>query len=574
MVNPPGSKSNEQRNDDIIFSYLSKIEDFIITDKQRSETFANYVKHFSDLKCSLLPSSFNTVTPLSVHVRGFEPEQIYQQLKSINEIRFKSFLATIVKNKTKQKAFGNLLRSPSPEKPSLIEENIKNEENDNEDLSIPTKQISKKKKKSVTFFDSNALNKFLNEQDFQEMSRSNRKINKDDDFEDDNDIDDDDDDNLSLDEENEDATYDEFFDPPSENKQKKKKKKEKIEMENNHVDVDQNEENQEEDDDNEEDIDLENRSEFEKQQIQLKRQIKSIEKDMLSAKPWQLTGEIEGQKRPENSLLEEYVQYDRTTRLAPVITTETTDSIEDLIKQRIRDKVFDDVERKKKPHDNEAQTYKKEIVLEHEKSKMSLAQVYEQEYMKKQTNDKTEKKDERHENIRQIMQNLFIDLDALSNFRFTPKPPVPEVTVVNNLPAILVEEIVPTTVNDSTLLAPEEVHIRPKGDIKADSERTDTDKKHARRLLKHKLKLKSKTKPKKTNPEEEEKEEKRNLLKKLGKMKNVRIEKTDKKRSNEKTARSSTKFFQQLQQSTLTTPTKKRQHSDKTKIIDSKRLKL
>jgi len=72
--------------------------------------------------------------------------------------------------------------------------------------------------------------------------------------------------------------------------------------------------------------------------------------------------------------------------LAPVITDETTGSIEDLIKQRIRDKVFDDVERKKKTQNgDEAQTYKKEILLEHEKSKMSLAQVYEQEYMKKQT---------------------------------------------------------------------------------------------------------------------------------------------------------------------------------------------
>jgi U3 small nucleolar RNA-associated protein MPP10 len=69
-----------------------------------------------------------------------------------------------------------------------------------------------------------------------------------------------------------------------------------------------------------------------------------------------------------------------------VITNETTDTIEDLIKQRIRDKVFDDVERKKKTQNgDEAQAYKKEILLEHEKSKMSLAQVYEQEYMKKQT---------------------------------------------------------------------------------------------------------------------------------------------------------------------------------------------
>lgn len=36
---------------------------------------------------------------------------------------------------------------------------------------------------------------------------------------------------------------------------------------------------------------------------------------MLSSKSWQLTGEVEGYKRPENSLLEEYLQYDRTTRL-------------------------------------------------------------------------------------------------------------------------------------------------------------------------------------------------------------------------------------------------------------------
>jgi len=47
--------------------------------------------------------------------------------------------------------------------------------------------------------------------------------------------------------------------------------------------------------------------------------------------------------------------------------------------------------------------------------------------------------------------------------------------------------------------------LRPKGDVKATSERTDTDKKHARRVLKHKMKLKSTDKPKKANAEDEAK---------------------------------------------------------------------
>lgn len=90
-----------------------------------------------------------------MHVRGFESEQIYQQLKSINESRFKPFLATIAKIKAKQKSFGNLLRPPSPEKsPTPIEENTEKageEEHENEDQSESSKKLSKKKKKSVTY---------------------------------------------------------------------------------------------------------------------------------------------------------------------------------------------------------------------------------------------------------------------------------------------------------------------------------------------------------------------------------------------------------------------------------------
>ena len=102
------------------------------------------------MKCSLLPSSFSTITPISVHVNGFEAEQVYQQLKAINETRFQLLLTTTVKSKTKQKMFGDLLRSPSPEKSSFSEDNIEAKENVTEDLSIPSQNVSRKKKKSVT----------------------------------------------------------------------------------------------------------------------------------------------------------------------------------------------------------------------------------------------------------------------------------------------------------------------------------------------------------------------------------------------------------------------------------------
>lgn len=43
--------------------------------------------------------------------------------------------------------------------------------------------------------------------------------------------------------------------------------------------------------------------------------IKSLEEALLEEKPWQLKGEVTGQKRPENSLLEETVLFDHAVRM-------------------------------------------------------------------------------------------------------------------------------------------------------------------------------------------------------------------------------------------------------------------
>ncbi|XP_070683687.1 U3 small nucleolar ribonucleoprotein protein MPP10 [Pempheris klunzingeri] len=298
----------------------------------------------------------------------------------------------------------------------------------------------------------------------------------------------------------------------------------------------------------------ESKSSFEKRQEKMSQKIEELENAALAEKPWQLSGEVTAQTRPENSMLEEDVEFEQTCRMAPAITEETTLQLEDIIKQRIKDQAFDDVVRKEKPKE-EVFEYKKRLTLDHEKSKQSLAEVYEQEYLK-QTQQKTEKEEENpaHVEIQKLMDTVFLKLDALSNFHFTPKPPVPEVKVVSNMPSIAMEEVAPVSTSDGTLLAPEEVKEKNKaGDILGDTEKTSTDKKRERRHKKTVKRVKIKEKEKRQKLKEASKGgENRKLskaevtenLKKLTKGGKATILKDEGK---DKALRSSQAFFSQLQ---------------------------
>ncbi|CAH0403508.1 unnamed protein product [Chilo suppressalis] len=257
------------------------------------------------------------------------------------------------------------------------------------------------------------------------------------------------------------------------------------------------------DDDSEEELNTTNsmpnkeekKSEFEERQQRLQQHISRLEEKTLKDAPWQLKGEVDASKRPQNSLLQEVVDFDLTSRPAPIITEQTTLTLEDIIKRRIKDKAWDDVERKEKAVDDQL-SFRKPEIIDQSKSKLSLAQVYEAEYLKQKQalsgDAEEEKEPESHVEIREAMSKLFSKLDALCHYHYTPRVPQAEVKIVSNTPAISMEEVAPVATSEAALLAPEEVKKKRRGELMSKEERTQTDKKRERRKKKKLQKNKEK----------------------------------------------------------------------------------
>lgn len=591
-------------------------EEFLSVQNAVSVNFQNATKQLYDFTKEQTNRNTNALPELLTD--GFDEEQIWQQLELQNEGELAHFLGDVSKllagNKT-------LTLPISPTKPELIEnkdedakaESIssmdqqKEEEEGEQELKSSMKKAKKIKghqKKSIVddkFFKLQELDEYLTKEE-----RKEKQIRKDaeesDDDEDEDEDDKDDEESLDLfndmSEDEGDSSkdgkfikYADFFDNP--NSEEEGDDGKIFPFSNDRGEIDEKEdnesfENSELEDADEDDTDLkpitkkvkfnltndsdetdslenkidnkeknvETKSSLEARQERLQARIQELEEEALAEKPWQLKGEVNAALRPPNSLLEEYVEFDVTSRPPPIITEQTTFKLEDIIKQRIKDKAWDDVEKKFKPVETPLE-YKKKLILNQEKSKESLSQIYENEYLKQkqalnpEIKEVEEEEPKAHVEIRELMESLFSKLDALSNFHYTPRLVQPEIKIISNIPAINMEEVAPVATSDATLLAPEEVQAKSRGDIIGKSERTITDMKRERRKKKFRQKERQKDKERKEQlnamkPGMEKKYKKNvnlELMKKLSKDRNI----TTADETTNKVAKSSSAFFSQLQ---------------------------
>eukprot|EP01127_Copromyxa_protea_P022284 TRINITY_DN7926_c0_g4_i1.p1 TRINITY_DN7926_c0_g4~~TRINITY_DN7926_c0_g4_i1.p1 ORF type:complete len:749 (-),score=319.80 TRINITY_DN7926_c0_g4_i1:29-2275(-) len=235
------------------------------------------------------------------------------------------------------------------------------------------------------------------------------------------------------------------------------------------------------------------------QQLRLQQRIKRLEEENIADKSWQLKGEVRASNRPQNSLLEEDLEFENASKVAPVITEQVTQDLESIIKYRIIERIFDDPIAKK-PIDTKKRDKRPEgIELDSEKSKKSLADIYEEEWKAiaaTKTTAELSLREKQQIDLSSLFTATMAKLNALSNSSFTPRKTKEEesVSITSLQPAIAVEDVTPISVSDASRLAPEEIYQKRKKELAGKTELTQEERKRNRQNKKDVNKQKEKIK--------------------------------------------------------------------------------
>ncbi|CAB4252126.1 similar to Saccharomyces cerevisiae YJR002W MPP10 Component of the SSU processome and 90S preribosome [Maudiozyma barnettii] len=256
-------------------------------------------------------------------------------------------------------------------------------------------------------------------------------------------------------------------------------------------------EEEEEDSDNGTETKIEKLSTYQKQQLEIQKQIAQLEAEAVAEKKWALKGEVRAKQRPADALLTEDLEFERTAKPVPVITTEVTESLEDMIRKRIKEFNFDDLQRKT-INDFAQRGQRQKVEISDVKSSKSLAEIYADDAQGvSEENDISEQLQKSHDEITELFNNITYKLDALSSAHFIPRPAKKSLEVRVESAAITMEDAQPLSMSSASTLAPQEVYKSGKADndneirlkngtVMSREELTREDKNRLRRSVKRK----------------------------------------------------------------------------------------
>lgn len=207
------------------------------------------------------------------------------------------------------------------------------------------------------------------------------------------------------------------------------------------------------------------RSTHEKQRAKIADEIRRLEMANVAEKEWMLAGEAKATQRPVNSLIENDLDFERIGKPVPVVTNETSEAIEQLIKQRILAKEFDEVIRRLPDLLQQNSANRGRVEVDQNKSQHSLAELYEKDHLKMNDPGYVDEKDEKlkrhHAEIEQLWRNTSSQLDALSNWHYKPKIAQPSINVITDVATVAMEEARPSgagSLGEQGMLAPQEIY--------------------------------------------------------------------------------------------------------------------
>ena len=228
-------------------------------------------------------------------------------------------------------------------------------------------------------------------------------------------------------------------------------------------------------------------------QKKLKEKILGMEKNNLmnylpDSKPFAMKGETNAKERERDTLLQLDVEHDTAKKPLP----DTSNfNIESLIKERVANVVFDNLERKLNVDSTHIEdptkmktTKRFDIEKQTQKSEKTLAQIYEEEYLKRENDDlfgvtTSEQRPKEHLEIEQLWNAVEEKLNMLSNSFYRPKSYSNEISIEDHTNILTKEDIQPAAINEMQ----SEV-VRTKTAFVSVNERTQSDRHALRRKKK------------------------------------------------------------------------------------------